>query len=77
MVNWNSVKLRWFNKPTHIENYDELVRKDCTNWLGSLNRVSDLAYHNIYLSNSYEYDVITVWGEEGSDSLFCDYDPKV
>ena len=75
-IDWSNVKLVWFKKPNHIENYEELVRKDCERSLWGLSRVSDLTFHTICLSNSFEYDIITVWGEDSDETLYCDYDPK-
>ena len=75
-IDWSKVKLHWFKRPNHIENYEELVRKDCEQSLWGLSRVSDLTFHTIYLSNSFEYDIIIVWGEDSDEILYCDYDPK-
>lgn len=76
MIDWSTITLEWFNKPLHISNYDDLVRKDCEENLERLSRVSDLTFHTIYLSNNFEYDIITVWGNESDSILYCDYEPK-
>ena len=75
-IDWSNVKLVWFKKPNHIENYEDIVRKDCERSLWGLSRVSDLTFHIVCLSNSFEYDIITVWGEESDETLYCDYDSK-
>jgi len=75
-IDWSKVRLHWFKRPNHIENYEELVRKDCEQSLWGLSRVSDLTFHTIYLAKSYEYEIITVWGEDSDEILYCDYDPK-
>jgi hypothetical protein len=76
-IDWSKVTLRWYGKPPAIENYEELVLTDCENNLWGLSRVSDLTYHLICLSNSYEYDIITVWGQPQEENiLHCEYEPK-
>lgn len=75
-IDWNKVTLKWYGKPPAIENYESIVREDCALSLTSLDKVSDLTFHTIFLSNNYEYDIITVWGEEGSEILYCEYEPK-
>lgn len=77
MIDWSTITLHWYNKPDHISDYDDLVRKDCEESLRNLNKVSDLTFHVIPLSNSsFEYDIIIVWAEESDDILYCDYEPK-
>lgn len=75
-IDWSKIKLHWYGKPPAIDNYEQLVLKDCEENLCGLGRVSDLVFHTICLSNSYEYDIITVWGEESDEILYCEYEPK-
>lgn len=77
MIDWSAITLKWFNKPLHISNYDDVVRKDCEENLSHLNKLSDLTFHIIPMSiKSFEYDIVTVWGEESDSILYCDYEPK-
>lgn len=76
-IDWSKIIFHWYGNPPNIDNYEDVVRKDCEDNLWGLDRVSDLAFHTICLSNSYEYDIITVWGEIGSENtLYCEYEPK-
>lgn len=77
-IDWNSIKLHWYSDPPPIENRDLVVLQDCEKNLGGLEKVSELVFHIIPLSTkSYEYDIITVWGERGSENvLYCEYEPK-
>lgn len=76
MIEWSKIKLVWYGNRPSIEGYEDIVLKDCEENLWGLDRISDLTFHTIYLSKNYEYDIITVWGEESSDFLHCEYEPK-
>lgn len=76
-INWREVKLHWYGTPPDIPNCEEFIIKDCESSLGGLEKVSELLFHIIPLAKSYEYDIITVWGESSSENiLHCQYDPK-
>lgn len=76
-IDWSKVTLQWHGKPPDIENYEQLVLTDCESSLWGLSRVSELIFHTIFLSNNYEYDIITVWGEpQDINILHCEYEPK-
>jgi hypothetical protein len=76
-IDWSKVTLHWYGTKPTIDNYEELVLKDCESNLKGLEEVSELVFHIIPLSKSYEYDIITVWGERGSENiLYCEYESK-
>jgi hypothetical protein len=76
-IDWSKVKIVWHSDVPNLPNVEDIIREDCKQGLHSLSKVSSLVFHHIFLSDNYEKDVITVWGEESDEDLHCDYDPEV
>ena len=76
-IDWSQVKIVWHSDVPNLPNVEDLIREDCVRSLESLSTVSSLIFHHVFLSDSYEKDVITVWGEEDNEDLHCEYSPTV
>lgn len=76
-IDWSKVKIVWHGDMPNYPDVEKLIREDCEQGLHSLSKVSSLVFHHIFLSDSYEKDVITVWGEEDNEDLHCEYSPDV
>jgi hypothetical protein len=70
---WSNVKLQWHTDLPPYENIDSIIQKYCAKSLSGLEKVSELIFHTIFLSESLDEHVVIVWGELDSEDLHCDY----
>lgn len=76
-INWKTVLIQWHDEAPEINNIEQTVRDDCEKNLKSLNKVSDLIFHHVFLGKSHFNDVINVWGEDDDETLHCEYVAEV
>jgi hypothetical protein len=75
------IRLKWHGAlpDTNMDELGLTVIQDIQSGLWGLERPSELIFHTVFLSKSYDGPCVTVWGVEGDDEQFhCEYqeDPE-
>lgn len=76
-IDWMNVQIQWHGNDVLDDPELELkVRMDCANNLDGLSSVSSLIFHTIFLTKSYEHDIVSVWGDGETQILHAEYIPE-
>lgn len=73
------IKLQWHDTDAElIEQYTDTVILDLQKFVHEdLDKISDLVFHLVFLTDDYDGPNVIVWGVEGDDAYHCEYAPTM
>lgn len=74
-INWATVELKWYGPLPSVANVEQIIKDDCATNLKGLEKVSELIFHTVFLSDTHDIDNVFCWGAENDECLHCEYIP--